>query len=273
MKVLPAFLVLCALARAQDIQLYSEFQRFDPFGHVVPQDREYNSREILSPAVPRNGHLTLHAVVTAPAGTNYFLYISANPADVLRIRLYREHFRPCGTTYCPDWLTEQRVPSFGAIPESLTMFPGQTTRSYLLDIYVPPDVPPRRIRVEAAIKVGTWLIAPMEVRVIAPVVPDMGTALRVAETAPREAPSSDTALLQLLRYSSGLPPSVPQAMLRVRDFIQRNAAEDFAMVSNAKLHRTELDLFAWRPLTLEGREPEWYLRVRDSIYRNGVNAH
>src|SRR3954449_5004593 len=112
--------VLSPLLRAQEIQLYSEFERINPFGEPVAQDRDSSPREILSPAVPRNGHLTVHAVVTAPAGTNYFIYVSANPPDLVDIRLYREHFVPCGLDYCPDWLTEQRSPAFGAIPESLT---------------------------------------------------------------------------------------------------------------------------------------------------------
>ncbi|MDP9171628.1 MAG: hypothetical protein M3N54_13505, partial [Acidobacteriota bacterium] len=59
---------------AQEIAIYSEFERFNPFGNAVAQDRDAHPREILSPAVPRNGHLSVHVVVTAPAGTNYFLY-------------------------------------------------------------------------------------------------------------------------------------------------------------------------------------------------------
>ena len=53
---------------AQDISVYSEFERFDPFGQPVAQDRDMQRRELLSPAVPRNGHVSFHVVVTAPAG-------------------------------------------------------------------------------------------------------------------------------------------------------------------------------------------------------------
>src|SRR5579859_2115772 len=78
-----ALLFSVALVRGQDIRIYSEFQRIDPFGDVVPFDRGTPPREILSPAIARDGHLSVHVVVTAPANTNYFLYAAANPADLV----------------------------------------------------------------------------------------------------------------------------------------------------------------------------------------------
>ncbi len=133
-------------------------------------------REILSPAMARNGHLSVHAVVTAPAGTNYFLYASTNPPDILQVRIYREYFARCGNGYCPDWLAEQPSPSFGAMPEQAhnaadPAMDKQTTRCYLLDIRAPAETVPRRVRVEALLKVGTWLVAPMEVRIVSATVP------------------------------------------------------------------------------------------------------
>jgi hypothetical protein len=261
------FLLLCGGARAQDINIYSEFERFDPFGRIVAQDREMRPREVLSPAVPRNGHLSVHVVVHAPAGTNYFIYTGSYPADILRVTIYREHFVRCGDDYCPDFLTEQRSPSFGAIPESVYDMPGQNTRCYLFDIWVPPDVPPRRVRIEALLKVGVWMVAPMEVRVIAPVVPDT-SALPVAEDiAPLTAPSSATAQRQLLRYLAGKQPEMPPAILRVRDVIQRNAAEDMLIARTLGLRAPELTWMAWSPLVFPELGAEWYLRVRDFIYR------
>src|SRR5207248_11714022 len=110
---------LAPCARGQEVRIYSEFQRFDPFGKPVASDRDMVPREVLSPAMPRNGHLSVQVVVTGPANTNYFIYVASNPPDVLDLTLYREHFTRCGTGYCPDWLIEQPSPSFGAIPESL----------------------------------------------------------------------------------------------------------------------------------------------------------
>ncbi len=256
--------ISCALS-AQEINIYSEFQRFDPFGSVLPADREIRPREILSPAVPRNGHLTVHVIVTAPAHTNYFLYTESNPPDIVQIRLYREHFTHCQTGYCPDWLTEQKSPAFGAMPESTRDIPTQTARAYLIDIWVPPDATPRRVRIEALLKTGIWMVAPMELRIIAPVVPAGSAVLVREDVAPVESQSAITAQRQLQRYLGGLPPEIPAGILRVRDAIQRNAAEDMLIAGAAALRSPELTFGAWSP---PGTGAEWYLRVRDFIYRS-----
>jgi hypothetical protein len=273
---------------AQEIRIYSEFERFDPFGSPVAPDRDMVPREILSPAMARNGHLSVHVVVTAPAGTNYFLYAATNPPDILQVRIYREHFTPCGDSYCPDWLTEQPSPSFGAIPElvhdlSRPAMNNQTTRCYLFDIWATPDTPPRRVRVEALLKTGTWFVAPMEVRIVAPAVPGsehtgdkIANATKVfqEDLAPLDAPSSATAEIQLFRYLGGLPPEWPKQLLRVRDIIQRNAAEDMLLArsldhsaASAGPGFPELNLISWWPFVHPGLGAEWYLKVRDFLYR------
>jgi hypothetical protein len=275
------------MSRAQDIRIYSEFERFDPFGNPVPQDRDMTPREILSPAMPRNGHLSVHVVITAAAGTNYFLYAATNPPDILRVRIYREHFTRCGANeYCPDWLTEQNVPSFGAIPElvhdlSRPAMNNQNTRCYLFDIESIANTPPRRVRVEALIKSGTWYVAPMEVRIVAPTVPAVAEKRLAEDIAPLEEPSSATARIQLMRYIGGLPPEFPPQVLRIRDVIQRNAAEDMLLAhtlagsgaearkngSNGSRFFPELNLLSWWPSAYPGVGPEWYLRVRDFLDR------
>lgn len=267
--------------QAQDIRIYSEFERFDPFGNPVAADRDMVPREILSPAMARNGHLSVHVVVTAPAGTNYFLYASTNPPDILQVTIYREYFSRCGGGYCPDWLAEQNSPTFGAIPE-LAHNPGnpaldrQTTRCYLLDIRAPAGTTPRRVRVEALLKVGTWLVAPMEVRIVAPTVPEAPDNLFAEDLAPLNAPSSTTAEIQLLRYLDGLPPEWPTQLLRVRDIIQRNAAEDMLLARsfnpNSAAAFPEMNLISWWPFLYphygaDQLGAEWYLRVRDFLYR------
>ena len=278
----------CGLAamHAQEIGIYSEFERFDPFGNPVAADRDMVPREILSPAMARNGHLSVHVVVTAPAGTNYFLYASSNPPDILQLKIYREYFTRCGDGYCPDWLAEQASPSFGVMPElahnvNNPALDKQTTRCYLLDISAPADAIPRRVRVEALLKVGTWLVAPMEVRIVSPTVPAGAEGILHEDLAPLDAPSSATAEIQLLRYLDGLPPEWPRQLLRVRDFIQRNAAEDSLLARSLnggaargfpELGFPELNLLSWWPFVYphfgaDQLGSEWYLRVRDFLYR------
>jgi hypothetical protein len=269
--------IAASTCRAQEIHLYSEFERFDPFGNPVAADRDMAPREILSPAMARNVHLSVHVVITGPSGTNYFLYAASNPPDVLEVRLYREHFVRCGEGYCPDWMTPQNSPSFGAIPESLIDLPQQTSRSYLLDIWARPDTPPRRVRVEALLKVGTWQVAPMEVRIVAPTVPDRPAAIVAEDQAPVEAPSSTTARIQLLRYLDGLPPETPGRILTIRDIIQRNAAEDMLLARSLAEGRPskaapglafpEMNLMSMQPFVYPELGAEWYLRIRDFLYR------
>jgi hypothetical protein len=272
---------------AQEIRIYSEFERFDPFGSPVAADRDMTPREILSPALARNGHLSVHIVVTAPAGTNYFLYAATNPPDILQVKIYREYFTHCGDGYCPDWLTEQNSPSFGAIPElvhdlSRPAMNNQTTRCYLFDILAPSDTPPRRVRVEALLKTGTWFVAPMEVRIVAPVVPAVvAGAARIfkEDLAPLDEPSSATARIQLFRYLGGLPAELPLQVLRVRDVIQRNAAEDMLLARSLDHLESragpylmepgfpELNLMSWWAFVYPSVGAEWYLKVRDFLYR------
>ena len=278
MKIALLFLVgASALARAQEIRLYSEFERFDPFGQPVASDRDESPREILSPAMARNGHLSLHVVITGPAGSNYLLYTGSNPPDIVQVKLYREYFTRCDEGYCPDGLEQQSTPTFGAIPEyrpdvARPALDKQTTRCYLLDIYAPPGTPPRRVRVEALLKTGIWQVAPLEVRIMSPIVPDSGASRIIAEdVAPVESPSSATARMQLLRYLANEPAEMPPAIFRVRDVIQRNAAEDMlvarSLQDNGSAPFPELNLLAWFPFARLGTGAEWYLRVRDFLYR------
>lgn len=269
----------CAsIAHGQEIHIYSEFERFDPFGKPVASDRDAAPREILSPAVARNGHLSLHVVITGPAGSNYLLYTGSNPPGILRVKLYREYFTECGNDFCPDWLVEQTSPTFGAIPESRhdiarPAMDQQTTRCYLLDIWAPPDTPPRRVRIEALLKAGTWQVAPLEVRILAPMVPDAEHTRAedvTSDIAPLDAPSSATAQIQLFRYLAQLPVELPPQLLRVRDVIQRNAAEDMLLAKSLDGPPfPSLNLFSWWPLVYPGPGAEWYLKVRDFLYRFG----
>ena len=260
-----AVLAAVAVVQAQQIALVSEFERFDPFGRPVAADRDLIPREILSPAVPRNGHLSVRVLVSGPPQTNYLLYFTSNPPGILDLTMYREFFEPCGASLCPDWLTRVESPSFGAIPESLFAMPEQNTRSYLLDIHAPIDTPPRRVRVEVLLKTGIWQVAPMEVRITAPVVPAEEGAIR-KDIAPLSASSAATAERQLARYLAGLDPEFPPGILRARDITQRNSAEDMLLARSLRAQIPELNVLAWTPVIFPEIGAEWYLRVRDLLY-------
>jgi len=260
-----ATLFAIAAAQAQQIALVSEFERFDPYGTPVTADRDLRPREILSPAMPRNGHLSVRVLVSGAPPTNYLLYFTSNSPGILDLTMYRESFQACGDSFCPDWLTRVDSPSFGAIPESLFAMPRQNTRTYLLDIHAPLDTPPRRVRVEVLLKAGIWQVAPMEVRITAPVVPARHGILR-EDIAPLDASSAATAERQLARYLADLDPEFPPGILRARDITQRNSAEDMLLARSLRAQIPGVNVLAWTPLAFPGVGAEWYLRVRDLLY-------
>ncbi|MCX6605785.1 MAG: hypothetical protein NTV52_19625, partial [Acidobacteria bacterium] len=149
------------------LEIYSEFQRIDPFGQVVTPDRGPRPREILSPAIPRNAHASFHLAITAPPRASFFLYLVPNPAHACGVRLFRQHFTPVNTSWIPDRLEEiHRLPEFNAMPDPDQNVPGQTTSLYLLDLAIPPPTDLTGFRLEVQLKTGTWIIRPLEVRIL-----------------------------------------------------------------------------------------------------------
>ena len=251
---------------AQSLEIYSEFQRVDPFGSIVAVDRAEHPREILSPAAARNGYASFHVVVSVPPNTNYLLYVVTNPLDACRVALYKEHFVKTGSGWIPDALTEvHQLPDFGAMPDPDEDIPGQNTRVYLLDVWVPPDASPGRFRLEAQLKVGYWIVRPMEVRVISARVPDRSAGREPGRAAPlpRVEESADAAATAVLNaYMSGAFNPMPAKPLTVRDIIRRNAIQDMALAGSPEaLEQLRKGLPSRKTLGAE-----WYLRIRDLVY-------
>jgi len=258
--------------RAQSLEIYSEFQRVDPFGNVVAIDRAERPREILSPAVPRNGYASFHVVVSVPPKTNYLLYVVTNPLDACRVALYKEHFVKAGDGWIPDSLAElHRLPDFGAMPDPDEDIPGQNTRVYLLDVWIPPEANPGRFRLEAQLKVGYWIVRPMEVRVIPALVPNRSGIREAgrAVTLPRVEEGADAAAAAVLNdYISGAFSPMPLQPLTVRDIIRRNAIQDMALAGSPRA----LERF-WKGLpSRKTLGAEWYLRIRDLVYSEAQRA-
>ena len=67
--------------------------------------------------------------------------------------------------------------------------------------------------------------------------------------------------------SAGLPIQSPPRILRVRDIVQRNAAEDMLLARSIASGYPDMNLMAWQPFVFPGIGAEWYLRVRDFLYR------
>jgi hypothetical protein len=251
-------------SQAQSIQIFSEFQRVDPFGNILAIDRTPSPREIVSPATARNSYVSFHLAVNVPAGQTYFLYTQVNPPGIVTVHLYKEQF----VDSIPDILTPTNSPSFGTIPDAQSGVPGQTTRDYLLDIYTPSDAEVgRRVRIEVLLKYGTWYVTPFELRIMD------ATVHAPLNAAPAPLPSlnepADAAAVHALAsYLTGQrewnPVTTPTT---VREVLRRNAQQDMVLAMDRPapliwLRAATQIVNGW---TLFPNGSEWYLRVRDFL--------
>jgi hypothetical protein len=252
-------LLLAARGGAQAIEIYSEFHRVDPYGVVVAPDKgRIPPREILSPAALRNGFASFHVTVSVPPKESYLLYVVTNPIDSCRVALYREHFVKTRDGWIPDNLVEvHRLPDYGVMPDPDEQIEGQTTRLYLLDLWIPPGARGGRFRVEVQLKVGDWTVRPMEVRVLSGAFQGAGGSGPGVGVAPVEAPADASAILALLS------PSAAGQVATLRDVIRRNALQDATLPvdRDGLMRRIFGTYFAPR---IYGSET--YLRIRDSLF-------
>ncbi len=272
-----------SLLPAQSLEIYSEFQRVDPFGRIVATDRAETPREILSPAVARNGFASFHLVVSVPPQNNYFLYVVTNPVNACRVALYREHFVKTKDGWVPDPLSElRRLPDFGAVPDPDEQIPGQNTRVYLLDIWIPPETAAGRFRLEVQLKVGYFIVKPLEIRVLDARIPDPAAAMkRGAPTSLPgiEEPADSAAAAALAQYIAGgvageaaIPDDHP---VTVRGIIRRNAVQDMALAALLNRNKAGPDRMKERWSTLAGSRllgAERYLRIRDFVYKESAEG-
>jgi hypothetical protein len=279
----PIHLILLALAAsllpAQSLEVYSEFQRVDPYGRIVAADRAETPREILSPAVARNAFASFHVVVSVPPQTNYFLYVVTNPVNACRVALYREHFARTKDGWVPDPLSEvRRLPDFGVVPDPDEQIPGQNTRVYLLDIWIPPEAVAGRFRLEVQLKVGYFLVKPLEIRVLDARIPDLTPTLKGG--GPRslpgiEEPADAPAAATLAQYLAGEASPPDDHPVTVRGIIRRNAVQDIALARLLDRNKAGPDKMKERWSTLAGSRPlgaERYLRIRDFLYKESAPA-
>ncbi len=265
--------VLSFAANAQTLDIFSEFHRLDPFGNVVRADRGAVTREILSPGVARNGYASFHIAVSVPPKESYFLYVATNPLTACRVDLYREHFVQTPSGWIPDKLVPlERLPDFGVMPDPDDGIEGQTTRLYLLDLWIPPNADVDRFRLEVQLKVADWTIRPMEVRVLPARFPDIQPAPEgpFPPLPPLDAGADSAALSAYADYLAGVPPRSYGQPKTLVELIRRNAIQDMALGRTLQPWgagpegpaRTAPALWTF-PRILGA---EWYLRIRDWLY-------
>ena len=265
-RILPLALALLSSLAAQStrIEIYSEFQRVDPFGHIVPSDQPEKRREILSPALLRNGYASFNIAVTAPARESYFLFTQSFPQGLFEWKIYEQKFVSHEGRWIPDTLVEARHPFFGAMPDAAANITGQTTRMYLLDVWVPKDLPSQPARLEMLMKSGDWRVAPMELRVMPGTYPDPPAGEPMCGAAAGVALSS-IARCMVQAYLDGKNPSPPQQLASPRDIVARNVARDLALART--LDQDKVTDAMRQLLPKDDRQFEWYLRLRATLLR------
>ncbi len=278
-------LLLAGPVHSQSLRVLSEFQRVDPFGDVVSVDRTPEPREILSPAVARNAFASFHIAATAPEREPFFIYVQTNPPDIFQITLYKELFVKTDAGWIPDVLEPVKLPAFDTLPYLPLPIPGQNTVCYWLDIWVPAKTEVQRVRLEVLMKVGRgWIMYPMEVRVtpaVAPAIPVKQNVVLPPVTA-----RADAAVYGPLRnFLCNAHEPGRKERLSVRELIHRNAVQDLSLARALQgrgidlraeiLHRAGgADKKEWcqSPATASPPGAEWFLRVRDLIYRKAGPA-
>lgn len=279
------FLLLAGPVLPQTLRVLSEFQRVDPFGDVVAVDRTASPREILSPALARNAFASFHIAVSVPERTPYFVYVQTNPPNVFDISLYEELYVKTSAGWIPDALEPAKLPAFGTLPYLPMPIPGQNTVSYWMDIWVPAETPVERVRVEVLLKVGQgWMMYPMEARVT----PAMAPSIAAHSAAlPAATARADASVLGPFRnFVCGARETSREEKLSVRRLIHRNAAQDLALARSLEAtQHGDLREPLLKRLGLESRAAfckssllpgalgsEWFLRIRDLLYRKAGPA-
>ena len=288
-RLLPTWIAFVGAAASvfpqlPSVKVYSELQRIDASGKVVSADRPRRAgvgpREILSPALARNAHAVFHIAVTVPAGVDFTLYVGQNPDGFLGVTLYKEVYLKRGAEWIPDGLEPVKLPYTGRLPDADRPMLEQTTVSFLMDLWVPPGTEVRRTKVEPEIWVdGQWINYPMEVRIVSATVPehkDSGVPLATVEQ-----PSDSAARAALRSYLCGATPGDYATRGNIRWMLLRDALQDMALARSlesppgARLLPELLklagsgDAAKWcqAPVFPEDLGPEWYLRLRDALYR------
>lgn len=271
---------LTAAGQAQSVRVYSEFQRIDPYGAVVAADRAERAREILSPAMARNAYGTFQAVVMVPEGQPYGLFIAQNPDNAVQATAYRPVYVKRGEAWIPDGLEPLKISDSGQVAGFAHQVPDHTATVVWIDMWVAPDAPVRRVRFEIQLNVGEqWIIYPMELRIISPVIPAPSGALE--PLVPLEASAAGTAAVPLRAYACAVEGTSEEGPLTIRRLIRRNARQDMALARS--LGRSVLaseiltalgaaDRAKWceAPAGPPQLGAEWYLRVRDYLYRTAI---
>jgi hypothetical protein len=221
---------------AQPLTVYTELARIDAKGKVT---QPATPREILSPAVVRNGFTSFQIVVDAPESASWQLFVAQNPENAVDITLYRE---------AADHLEKVESPT------------GSGTQVFWMDLWARRGAPVERIKVEPQLNINNdWVIYPIEVRIMDATVPDAPSGgWPVGTASPDEA---------MRGFVCGSQSAAGQASKEVTlaSLRFRNAQQDRALAG--QVSKAELQERFGACDATPSDNPESYLRIRDFLFR------
>lgn len=224
-------LLLAAASVAQPLRVYSEFAEINAQGEAVAPE---SPREILSPAIVRNGFTSFQVVIQAPKATPFTLYVGQNPAEAVKVTMYRK---------AGDRWERVELP-----------YQSDSTQVLWMDLWTDRDAPVRRIKIEPQLFLnGDWVVYPMEARVVTASIPDDAPVPQDAAT-PWEA---------MRNFLCGKPAGGPAPDAAASRF--RNVHQDLALA--AKAPKEELQKLLGACTAPPPSNPESYLRIRDYLLR------
>lgn len=219
----------CAPVWTQPLSVYSELARINGSGKVTAPE---SPREILSPALVRNGFTSFQVVVEVPAETKWLLFVGLNPENSVKVTMYRE----LGGSLDPVELP----------------YASSGTQVLWMDLWTEGNAPLRRIKVEPELKINPekinddWVIYPIEGRVMEARIP----------AGPSPAPSMHA-------YLCGAPESGPP----LEGPRLRNSEQDVKLLdAHAPAKEDVKNLLGGCDGPLPS-DPESYLRIRDYLFR------
>lgn len=141
-----------------EVALLAESNRTTPDCAAIPR---WSAFAPLSPAVPRGGRLSFVLAVAARGGQPFLIRTGQYPPDALALKMYR--WFPAADHH------DEPI----AVPAEFRGRVGEAERCalFFLEAEVPPQTPPGRLKLEAALWVPDsptkdfWIRYPMEVRV------------------------------------------------------------------------------------------------------------
>jgi len=225
---------IAVVAWAQPVFVYSEFARIDTkTGDVIAPE---TPREILSPAVVRNGFTSFQVVVQAPTEAKWWLFVGQNPENAFNLTVYKE--------------------SAAGLERVDLPIQSEGTQVYWMDVWTDADAPVRRVKLEPELNLhDDWVIYPMEARVVD------------AEVPGGRSEAAGTPVAAMRGFLCGLPASDSMAVegISIPSFRLRNARQDLALAAAAP--KDELKNLLGDCAAPPPPDPEWYLRIRDYLFR------